>query len=256
MQKGEQFRREFKLKRARIRSILDGNGHTVVWQPIISISSGKVAGVETLSRFSSEIHPGPAEWFAEAVSVGLADELEMRAISKGLSILRTLRGEEYVGCNASVEAILNHQFSDTLRNQPLERIVLEITEHDMARDYVRLCEVLKPLRDAGLRIAINDAGSGYASLQHILQLQPDVIKLDISLVRDIDSNLPKKLLATAIVMFGKAIGSKLVAVGVETRTEMETLAKLGVDMAQGYYVQRPSSFENVTEFMRACDPVH
>lgn len=256
LQKGEQFSREYKLKRARIRAILDGDGHNVVWQPIISIASGKVTGVETLSRFSDGVHPGPAEWFAEAVSVGLADELEMRAISKGLDILRTLEGDEYVGCNASAEAILNYQFSDDLRNQPLERMLLEITEHDIVRDYVRLREVLKPLRAAGLRIAIDDAGAGYASLQHILQLQPDVIKLDISLIRDIDINLPKQSLAMAMVMFGKAIGSTLVAEGVETSAEMETLAKLGVDMAQGYYIQRPTSFEKITDFLKACDAVH
>ncbi len=249
LQKDEWANRELQHKKARIRALLDGDDFSVVWQPILSITSGTMVGVEALSRFPIGVHPGPAKWFAEAATAGLADEMEMCSIAKGLEILKLFKGREYVTCNVSAAALLSPRFTDNLQKQPLDRMLLEISEHDIVKDYDRLREILQPLRDAGLRIAIDDAGTGYASMHHILQLHPEVIKLDMSLVRDIDSNLPKRSLAMSMVMFAKSIGSKLVAEGVETRSEMETLTKLGVDMVQGYHVQHPTTLAQIEEFM-------
>jgi len=162
-----------------IRSLLDQDDFHVLWQPVVAASTGVVCGLEILSRFPSEPYSGPAEWFSAARNAGLADELEMRAIEKGLGMLSHMGNSAYLACNASADALMNKEFVRLLSRQPLERIVLEITEHDVVSDYRRLRKVLRPLRDRGLRIAVDDAGAGYASLQHILELKPDVIKLDM-----------------------------------------------------------------------------
>ena len=113
------------------------------------------------------------------------------------------------------------------------------TENAHVKDYEGLMAVIEPLRRRGMRLAVDDAGSGYSGLQHILQLRPDIIKLDISLTRNIDSDLSRRALASARIGFAAATSSKIVAEGVETAGELATLKALGVHMAQGYFLNKP-----------------
>jgi EAL domain-containing protein (putative c-di-GMP-specific phosphodiesterase class I) len=99
--------------------------------------------------------------------------------------------------------------------------------------------VLEPLRKKGLRLAVDDAGAGYASFRHILRLEPDIIKLDMSLTRDIDTDRTRRALAAALIRFAQETGSKIIAEGVETQSELEVLRSLGISMAQGYLISRP-----------------
>jgi EAL domain-containing protein (putative c-di-GMP-specific phosphodiesterase class I) len=127
------------------------------------------------------------------------------------------------------------------------RVVLEVTEHAPVSDYGRLNGSLGALRARGVRLAIDDAGSGFSSLQHILRLAPDFIKLDMALTRDVDNDLARRALAAALISFAAEIGAVIVAEGIETRAELETLRELGVRFGQGYYLARPEPFPSSDE---------
>jgi EAL domain-containing protein (putative c-di-GMP-specific phosphodiesterase class I) len=138
----------------------------------------------------------------------------------------------------------------------LSRVVLEITEHTTVEDYAKLHEVLRPLRERGMRLSIDDAGAGYSSFRHILRLRPDFIKLDISLTRDIDSDRGRRALAAALIGFARETGAELIAEGVETESELATLRKLGVHKAQGYLLGRPAPFETAQRLAGPSALVH
>jgi EAL domain-containing protein (putative c-di-GMP-specific phosphodiesterase class I) len=178
-------------------------------------------------------------WFAEAAEVGLGPALEIAALRIGLSALGHLPSNVYVSVNVSPETILSGGLSGALGGMPASRIVLEITEHAHIDDYDGLLGVLSPLRDRGVRIAVDDAGVGYSSLQRILQLQPDLIKLDITLTRNISLDPARKALASALVAFARETGSRIIAEGVETQSELHTLGSIGIQKAQGYFLGRP-----------------
>lgn len=237
--------REEEEKRARIESLLDSEDHAMVWQPIVEIGTNRIVGVEALSRFPRGPHPSPAEWFDEALDVGLAETLEARAVEKGLAVLRDMPASAYVTLNTSANAFHGERITAILANAPLERMVVEITEHDVIEDYEPLAQALKPLRERGLRLAVDDAGAGYASFRHILQLRPDIIKLDMSLTRDIDSDVTKRSLAASLVQFAREIDARLIAEGVETKAELDTLTRLGVHKAQGFYLHKPMPIEKL-----------
>ncbi|HEV8420861.1 MAG TPA: EAL domain-containing protein, partial [Actinomycetota bacterium] len=126
-----------------------------------------------------------------------------------------------------------------LRQAPATRIVVEITEHAQVADYAELLEALGDFRSRGGRLAIDDAGAGFASLRHVLVLLPDVIKLDISLTQGIDRDRNRRALASAMISFAAEIGATIIAEGIETRDELDSLRSLGVRYGQGFYIGRP-----------------
>jgi EAL domain-containing protein (putative c-di-GMP-specific phosphodiesterase class I) len=133
------------------------------------------------------------------------------------------------------------RFIQALGDADAERIVVEVTEHEAIEDYPRLRSAVDALRGLGVRLAIDDAGAGYASLRHILQLSPDFIKLDIALTRDIHEDPPQRALAAALVTFAREIGATITAEGVEVVEEAETLKDLGVELGQGFFLGRPDA---------------
>jgi EAL domain-containing protein (putative c-di-GMP-specific phosphodiesterase class I) len=171
--------------------------------------------------------------------------LELAAIRKALADLPLLPEDVYLAINASPETLLSEELAVLLEDKPAERIVLELTEHAHVADYSRLLQALRPLRQRGIRLAVDDAGAGYASLQHVLHLQPDLIKLEMSLTRNIDVDLPRRALASALIRFARDTGSRIIAEGVETASELSTLRSLGVEKAQGYFLGRPSPLRDI-----------
>ncbi len=129
--------------------------------------------------------------------------------------------------------------------------MIELTEHAAVHEYVTLSSRLAPLRASGIKLAIDDAGAGYSGLQHIVQLQPDIIKLDMSLTRDIDSDQARRALASALVFYARETGSLIVAEGVETQLEMDTLKALGIHRGQGYLLGRPMPPAEAAAFVRS-----
>ena len=122
-------------------------------------------------------------------------------------------------------------------------VVLEITEHEAIEDYGALAEALAPLRERGLRVAVDDVGAGYASLRHALQLAPDMVKMDISLTRGIDRDAGRRALAAALISFAGETNMTIVAEGIETAGELQALRSLGVRYGQGFYLSRPTPLD-------------
>src|SRR5690606_32633258 len=123
--------------------------------------------------------------------------------------------------------VLSGRLGEVLVGAPLPRLVLELTEHDPVTDYTALERALRPWRAAGMRLAVDDAGAGYASFTHVLRLRPELIKLDTGLVRDIHVDAPRQALARAVVGYAHDMGVDVVAEGIETAAELHTLAALG-----------------------------
>lgn len=226
-------------KRGRITAALGGDAIAMVYQPIWHVGRQAVIGYESLSRFRSEPIRTPDLWFAEAAEVGMGLDLEMLAIIEGLRALSSLDPATYVAVNASPRTAMSGRLHAALAGLPLHRIVLEITEHDDFDDFDLLLAALAPLRARGLRIAVDDAGAGYSGLQRVLQIRPDVLKLDRFLIKGIHDDPGRKALAAALLGFAGETGSTLVAEGVETDEELAMLRALGVNVIQGYLLGRP-----------------
>jgi EAL domain-containing protein (putative c-di-GMP-specific phosphodiesterase class I)/AmiR/NasT family two-component response regulator len=228
--------------RERILSVLRTRGVTPVYQPVIDIRSLTPVGYEGLSRFPSSEHGGPDRWFGDAFDVGLGVELEWLAASKVLNFLQTLDDDEpetFLAVNmspASVLHLLTHQLCDPAL---YPRIVVELTEHVPVEDYAAVHASLAAMREGGSRLAADDLGSGYAGFRHLIRLQPDIIKLDISLVRGIHRSKGQRALASALVAFASDVGARVIAEGVEEQGELEALQDIGVQWAQGYFLGRP-----------------
>jgi len=229
----------------RVAAVLDNSALTMVFQPIVALSTGATVGVEALARFPGSDR-GPDWWFAEAGAVGLGAELELLAIRAAVAQAPLLPPGVYMSVNASPTTALDPQLAAILATGA-ERFVLELTEHAAVTDYDRLGEGLKVLRGLGLRVAVDDAGSGYASLRHILRLRPNVIKLDIDLTRDVDRDPARRALAGSLVSFGAEIGATIVAEGIETAPELATMLGLGVQHGQGFHLARPGLLARVAE---------
>ena len=230
---------EHRRRAARIDEILIGEGLTMVFQPIADLVTGDVVGVEALARFHCEPHRPPDVWFAEAASVGRGVELELAAVSAALRRLSDLPSAGFLSVNVSAGTAALPELARLLEPVPGTSVVLELTEHARIDDYDRLLEMLAPLRRHGVRIAVDDAGAGYAGLRHIMSLRPDILKLDIDLTRRIDTDPVRRALASAMVWFSREIDGVVIAEGVETTAELDTVRSLGVPWAQGYYVARP-----------------
>jgi EAL domain-containing protein (putative c-di-GMP-specific phosphodiesterase class I) len=220
-------------------ALLDGGMH-VEFQPIVELATQHVVGVEALARFAGPPHRPPDQWFAEAATIGRGVELELLAIERALAHLDSLRDGLFVSLNVSPSTARSVALDDCLANVPLDRIVLELTEHTKIRDYHVLRVSLDRFRERGCRIAVDDAGAGYAGLQHILSLSPDVIKLDIGLTRSVDADPARRALSSCLVRFAEEIGAYVVAEGIETAAELETLHALGIRWGQGFYLGRPA----------------
>jgi EAL domain-containing protein (putative c-di-GMP-specific phosphodiesterase class I) len=211
------------------------------FQPIVDLKNGGAVGTEALARFDQHPAKPPDVWFAEAASVGLGVELELIALDMALGQLHRLPSGLYLSINASVETIMSDQFQESLTGVPAERLVLELTEHTEVHDYRTFERSIHDLRSKGVRLAVDDAGAGFASFRHILNLQPDVIKLDIGLTRGIDRDPARRALGRALLSFGMdAYNASIVAEGIETKDEFNTLRAMGFSCGQGFYLGRPS----------------
>lgn len=247
---GPVTRREYGIRRRRIAAILEGRGLRMVFQPVVELRTERRAGFEALARFEVEPDRPPNEWFAEAWEVGLGCELELHAVGAVLREIDRLPGDGYVSINLSAATVASPAFRELLPTLPVDRLVLEMTEHTPVSDYLQLGQVLKDLRARGGRIAVDDAGAGYASFRHVLRLSPELIKLDMSLVRNVDRDPALRSLAGGVAMLAAQIGADVVAEGIETEGELRTLRTLGVRFGQGWYrlgIPRPARVHAATD---------
>ena len=223
---------------ARIDAVLSSRTMTIYHQPIHALDDGRQLGVECLARFADAQLRPPNLWFDEADAVGRGIELEMLAVRTALQSLPYVPSGMYASINVSPKTLLSGQLHEALAGHRRERIVIELTEHAQVDDYDALRCAIDGLRDHA-RIAIDDVGAGYAGLRHILDLKPDILKLDMSLTRHIDHDPARRALAHAMVQFAAETGCTVLAEGVETEAECAALKDLSVSLGQGYLFSRP-----------------
>jgi EAL domain-containing protein (putative c-di-GMP-specific phosphodiesterase class I)/CheY-like chemotaxis protein len=238
LRRQEHEREHLDARRGEIERFVAGEGVSMAFQPIADLATGATVGLEALARFSSPPPRPPNEWFAEAVALALGVQLELTTVTQALRALPRVPEGVYLALNCSHRAAVSQELTALLAPHA-ERLVIEITEHEAIEDYDALVDALAPLRARGTRIAIDDAGAGFASLRHTLHIAPDIVKLDMSLTRDIGGDRTKRALAAALVSFAEEVGFTLVAEGIETREELDALRELGVACGQGFFLAEP-----------------
>jgi len=237
-----QFNRDQADRRAAFMPLVDGHRRRTVVQPIIDLDTGRTVGFEALSRFTDS-HGAPRRpdhVFAEAADLGLGVCLESAAARAALDLLPDLPADTYLSINLSPHAVCDPRTYDLLHDLPLDRVVVELTEHDQVSDYTTIVHALAGLRARGLRLAIDDVGSGFAGLHHLTELGPDLIKLDIAFVRHIDTDPARRAVARALIGFAAEVGATLIAEGIETPAELDQLRRLGAPLGQGFLLASPA----------------
>ncbi len=209
----------------------------IVFQPLVELATGRAGGYEALTRIDVEPRRGPDEWFAQAHRVGLGNELEALAIRAALEVPDRPSGT-FLALNVSPRALLSKVVQDTLPSG-LTGIVIELTEHEVFGDEDELSNALVNLRARGALIALDDAGAGYAGLQQMIQIAPDILKLDRTLVHGAHADDSRQALLEALIGFASSTGAAICAEGVEDLDDLRALVALDVTYAQGYGLARP-----------------
>ncbi|NVK72610.1 MAG: EAL domain-containing protein [Oceanospirillaceae bacterium] len=233
-----------------IFDIINNKRLSIVFQPIYDVKDQCIKGFECLSRFQTKPLHSPDYWFNQANVSGVGEALELFAIEEALRRLPEVPEPFYITLNLSPKYVTSPYLHNLLENAPLHRIVLEVTERESIADYAAFRSAIQRFREGGMRLAVDDAGAGFASFQHILELQADIIKLDRSLIAFIDSDHRKRALVAALVGFAKETKSKVLGEGVETQAELDVLQELGVQKIQGYFFCHPLPLQEALEF---CD---
>lgn len=229
--------------RRRIERAIHRAAFRIVAQPVIDLTTGEPCGVEALTRFAGPPERSPDRWFAEAELVNRRIDLETATARAALELLDSLAEHLWLSINLSPTTVLSGEIDRLLAEVDLSRLVVELTEHAEVEDYGFLNVTLDRWRARGLRIAVDDAGGGYASFAHVVNARPDFIKLDRSLTIDVDVDLRKRALASAISGFASDVGVDLIAEGIETATQLELLREVGARYGQGYHLGAPAPLE-------------
>lgn len=244
-----------------IRNIIVHEEVRTVFQPIVSVKDSEILAYEALTRGPrTSKYELPVVLFSAADAHGYSEELEWLCIAKAIINFNLNSGfmnKNRPGARPGkglllflnvdpktfVEAgVIVARFSELVKKYNLnpENIVLEITERTAIADFDSFKTIVEELKKMGFGIAIDDAGAGYSSLQAIAELRPKYLKFDMVLVRDIDKDFIKQELLKTLLDFANKTGSIVIAEGVETQAEYDTVRALGVHCAQGYYFARPS----------------
>jgi PAS domain S-box-containing protein len=221
----------------RLQAVIELGAFHPVFQPIVDLQSSGVVGFEALTRFDDGARPNVA--FADAWSVGLGPALELATLAAAVGGAAALPPGGWLSVNVSPRLIEAEPGLREVLAAAGRPIVIEVTEHEVIADYGALRSAIR-LLGADVRLAVDDAGAGAANFAHIVDLHPDYVKLDIGLVRGIDHDTGRQALVVGMRHFAQTAGCRLVAEGIETRAEADTLVSLGAELGQGYLFGRPS----------------
>ncbi|HEY3436278.1 MAG TPA: EAL domain-containing protein [Actinotalea sp.] len=243
-----------------VAGVLANRSFHAVFQPVYSLHTGALMSIEALTRFDVEPYRPPDHWFAAAAAAGLGADLEIAALECAVEAAAGTAEDVPLSVNASPATLADPRLHQLLSSAG-RLFTVEITEHAVVSDYRLLTEPLQALRDAGVLIAVDDAGAGFASLQHIVEIFPDVIKLDISLTQEVATSPVRQALGGALIDFVHRTGALLVVEGVETVEDLAAWSTMGADAVQGYVVGRPGALPVaavsptvVTNLARRLDP--
>jgi EAL domain-containing protein (putative c-di-GMP-specific phosphodiesterase class I) len=234
------------LAEGALAQLLHGDGLAMVVQPMVDIRSGVVHAYEALARFSQPRMSGnPLQWFALAEQLGQRSELERACLRLALDLFARRPTGVSLSVNLSAPVLLEPRTLYMLERAGartdgrLDGLIVEITEETLVNGDMRLQDAIEPLRALGVSLAVDDMGAGYSGLRQITTVRPGYLKLDRSLVSDIDSDDERAALVGALAGYAKQVGSLLVAEGVETGAELAAVRELGVPLVQGFYLSRP-----------------
>ena len=227
-----------------------------VFQPIVSLQDGRIFGYEALSRVSnSSIAIGVEQLFRLADKADRAWDLETLCRAKALAGAANIAQDKLLFLNVNPNIIYDAKFNEGFTKRHLgaygirpENVVFEITERVAVLDRKAFLVAIQHYRNQQYGIAIDDVGAGYSGLKTIADVKPNLMKMDMSLVRNIDKDEIKQLLCKAMVDFGKSANISLIAEGIETEEELKTVITLGVDYGQGFFLGIPQdSFLDIAE---------
>ena len=227
---------------SRLDALLAEGGLHVALQPVIDLRTGRSVGAEALARFADGRTPDV--WFTEAARAGQSERLELAAFDAALAV--TVPQGTFLAVNVSPAVLMSPGLSQRLHalvgapGDPLRSLVIELTEHEQVNDYGALAAAMAPYRAHGLRLAVDDTGAGHSSLSHVLQLRPDVMKLDRQLVTALDRDPIRRALVKSLRHFCADAQVDLIAEGVETSQEALALRAIGVTLGQGFHLGRPA----------------
>lgn len=233
------------VSRERIESVIRDGVVAIAWQPIVSLPGREVVGYEAFARFGPAADgeaQSPSEWFRAAEAAGLRDALEVVAARSALAQLDRLPSGVFVGLNVSPVVVGElEEHGDFGEEATANRVVLDFREEAAAGAMnASVSEAVARCRARGVRIALDDTGSGMVSLKQMLGLQADIIKIDTDVTRDVDTDVAKQAVAYALKSLAERSSAMSLAEGVETEAEARMLASLGVEAAQGYLFGRPA----------------
>ena len=224
------------------RGVLDGSvAHAIALQPIVDLQRGEVVGYEALARFGTGRNRLPGPWLTHARDSGDLAALEALLLRAALDQRHRLPSGTFLSVNVSPHLLASAKVRAVLRSAgDLSDVVLECTEHVEYGDLSILRRDITTLRNRGMRLALDDVGSGWSGLRQIAELAPDIVKVDRSLVSDVDLDPVKAALLELLADFTARLGGKLLAEGVERFEELDFAARLGVSLAQGFVLGRPT----------------
>lgn len=227
--------------------VIDQGGPQIVFQPIHHLETGHIIGAEALSRFPLGLTT--AQWFDEAYRLGLGAELELSAVAATVDRLDEATwgriGWNFIGLNVSPALVFDERFSGVIAGYPGDRLMIELTEQATTVAYVALRQRLEGLRDLGMRIAVNSVKCEPTNLVRLLDIAPEIIKLDVSFTAALVREPGRRALASDILRDCIRAGVFVVAVGVEHDDELAVLRKLGVDAVQGHLFGQPRSIDKL-----------
>ncbi|MET3920762.1 EAL domain-containing protein [Arthrobacter sp. UYEF20] len=228
---------------SRIQAVLAHRTLLTAFQPIFDLSTAAVVGVEAFTRFVSDGSDSADYWFTEAANAQLGSELEFAALESALTAAQHLPAHLYVALKLSPAICLDPLLPQFLQESGLSpgRTVLQLTEALTDEEPAALAAALEPLRRRGVRLAIDHVGSYFASIRHVRQLEPDIIKLDRNLIEGIDTDPLRHAFSEAMTGIAGQIGASVTAEGIETSAELAAVTGLGLTAGQGYFLGRPST---------------
>ncbi|WP_170323907.1 EAL domain-containing protein [Cryptosporangium phraense] len=226
----------------------DDRSPVVFAQPILDLVSGTLSGYEALARFRQFPAATPDDWFAAAHRGGVGAALEACAVAEALRLGATRPPGTVLSVNVSPSVLGSAELEAVLPDD-LTGLQVEVTEHELADDSAALHTALDRLRQRGARIAVDDVGAGYAGFRRLVEVAPDVLKLDRALVTGVSREPRKAAMVEAIVQFGARTGSRVCAEGLETVEDLTVVTDLAVGLGQGWVIGKP------TADFAAVDPI-
>lgn len=232
---------------ALVRRILDQGAYRTVFQPIFSLATGRVTGVEALTRFTLGTLDSPAWWFKEAHAAALGVELELATLHRALETATALPEGVSLSVNLSPTAVLDGRTILALTRRHVPDLVVEITEQAPLHGHPQLLQARERLRGMGIRVAVDDVVATRSSVRHLLRLEPDEAKADLSLTARLEHDWRSRLLAYSFVRLAHRKGARVVAEGIESPAQLESWRRLGADAAQGFLLATPAPLEQALE---------